>query len=90
MGLTFASCLRAGAAASRGRSEQALTLLAEAEAGLTGLDMALHAAAVRRRRGGVIGGAEGRALIASADAAMRAQEIRNPARLTAMFLPGTW
>jgi hypothetical protein len=64
--------------------------LADAEAGLTALDMALHAAAVRRRRGGLIGGAEGRELIASADAAMRAQQIRNPARRTAMFLPGAW
>jgi hypothetical protein len=85
-----ALCLRAGAAASRGDRERAAALLADADAGFTATDMALHAAAVRRRRGGLIGGAEGRALIESADAAMRAQEIRNPARMAAMFLPGGW
>ena len=50
--------------------------------------MGLFAAAARRRLGGLLGGDEGRALIAQADAWMAGQEIRNPARMAACIAPG--
>jgi hypothetical protein len=87
---TFASCLRAGVAASLRHTERAILFLAEAEAGFAAIDMAVFAAAARRRRGELLAGDEGRALIESADAVMRAQEIQNPARMTASLFPGTW
>jgi hypothetical protein len=86
----FAPCLRAWMAVSSGDRGGACEMLREAETGFEALDMALYAAASRRRRGELLAGEEGRALVASADAEMVAQEIRNPARMTAMFLPGTW
>ncbi len=47
-----------------------------------------YAEAARRRRGEIAGGAEGAALAARADAAMRAQGVARPERFAAMFLPG--
>jgi hypothetical protein len=90
VGPAMGACLHAGAQASQGDRESAVTLLAEAEAGFAASEMAMIAAAVRRRRGQLLGGDEGRALAASADAAMSAQDIKNPARMTAMLLPGKW
>lgn len=82
--------IRAGAAVTRGRVEDAVRLLASAEAGFVAADMALHAAVARRRRGELVGGDEGRALADAADAWMGGQSIRNPARITAMLAPGGW
>jgi hypothetical protein len=65
-------------------------VIAEAEARFAAIDVALYAAAARRRRGELLGGDEGRELIASADAAMRAQNVVNPARMTAALVPGHW
>src|SRR5262249_19752626 len=84
------ACLRAGAEASRGNGDGAYTLLTGAEAGFAASSMAMYAAAARRRRGELLGGDDGRTLVASADAEMSAQEIKNPARMTAMLLPGKW
>ena len=38
--------------------------------------------------GGLLGGTEGAALIAEADAKLRAETVRNPARMIAMLVPG--
>ncbi len=65
-------------------------LLERAEAGFEAADMALHAACARRRLGQVIGGDEGRTLIAAANEWMRGQEIKNPERMAAMIAPGRW
>ena len=78
----------AGASAARGRSQEACGLLAAAEIDLTALDMRLHVAAARRRRGQLVGGDEGRSLIAESDAWMMSQSIRNPAGMTGMLTPG--
>ncbi len=76
--------IRAGAAAARGDAEVARIHLLEAGRGFESLDMRLWACAARRR----LGGDEGRDLVARADAWMTGQEIREPARMTAMLIPG--
>ena len=85
-----ASILRAGAAAGRGELDLARVRCEEAEARCARLDMAHYVAALRRRRGVLLGGDEGRALVSAADAEMRKQGIVNPQRITSMYLPGRW
>ena len=81
--------LRAGIARVRGRDEERVRRLLEAAAAeFDACDMALHAAAVRRRLGDLIGGTEGAALVAAADTWMRAQGIVNATRMTTMLVPG--
>jgi hypothetical protein len=82
--------MRAGAAACRGDGDRARALLVESLAALEQAELAMEAAAVRRRLGQLTGGDEGRALVEAADAAMEAQGIRRPARMAAMLLPGAW
>jgi eukaryotic-like serine/threonine-protein kinase len=83
-----AGILRAGIAMTEGQTETALQQLEEAIAGFTEAEMALHAAVARRRKGELLGGANGQALIAEADAAMEAQGIRKPQQWADMYAPG--
>lgn len=87
-GTALAGLLRAGAAAVRGDGAGALRHLESAEAAATAADMALHVAVAQRRRGELLGGEKGRALVSAADAWMAGQDIRRPDRITAMFAPG--
>lgn len=48
----------------------------------------LHAHAARRRLGVMIGGSEGTALVAEADAFLRGGGVHDPERYTALLLPG--
>lgn len=75
-------------ARARGEKETARALVAEAVAHFEGFNMALYAAAARRRLGELTGGEEGRALVAEANAWMARQQVRNPARMTAAYAPG--
>jgi tetratricopeptide (TPR) repeat protein len=84
----LAAALRAGVAAASGDRWGAAALLAAAEKGFTTVDMKLFAAAARRRRGELLDDAEGRRLVEQADAWMSGQEIRNPSRMAAMYVPG--
>jgi hypothetical protein len=86
----LAHVVQAGAAAMRGDAERARRLLLSAEEGFTAADMALHAAACRRRLGELAGGTEGAERVAAADAWMNGQAVRNPARMTQMLAPGRW
>jgi tetratricopeptide (TPR) repeat protein len=86
----LALLIRAGAASTRAEKEDAVRLLESAEAGLAAADMALHAAVARRRRGELLAGDEGAALVVAADTWMNGQGIRNPARMAAMLAPGAW
>jgi hypothetical protein len=84
----WAALLRAGVAASRGQRGRALRELGSAIVGFDEADLSLHAACARRRKGEILGGDEGRALIQRADSALRAQDIRDVERWTAMYAPG--
>jgi serine/threonine protein kinase len=87
-GLAAASAIRAGAAAVRGDREQALTELRVAVPGFAMVDMPLYAAAAQRRLGALLGGAEGKGLVATADARLIGEGVVRPDRFTAMLLPG--
>jgi serine/threonine protein kinase len=89
-GDALALLAQAAVAATRGETERARAGLETAEAGFAAADMSLHATAARRRRGELTGGDAGRGLVASADAWMRGQGIKNPERMTAMLAPGRW
>lgn len=80
--------LRAGVASVRGDADLAQRLLAEAEPRLDEHALELAAAAARRARGSLLGGAEGRALAARAEA-WRASQGVSAAGL-ALHLPGRW
>jgi predicted lipid-binding transport protein (Tim44 family) len=53
-------------------------------------EMALYAAAARYQLGTLLGGENGAALAAAAAQAMRAQDIRMPARFASTLVPGRW
>ena len=84
----LARLIRAGVASAHRDATGSAALLAGAAAAFDALDMALHAAAARRRLGQLMGGDDGRAMVAQADAWMTAQMIKNPPRMTAMLVPG--
>jgi hypothetical protein len=86
-GDALAHLVRAGIARFRGDRTAALQHLSAGEAGLEVARMSLYAAAARRRRGELAGGAEGRALMEAADAWMTGQLVRNPIRMAAMLVP---
>ena len=89
-GAPLAHVVLAGAAATRGQAERARTFLESAQDGFVGADMALHAAAARRRLGELRGGGAGRDLVTAADEWMFGQGVSKPERLTAMLAPGGW
>ena len=80
--------VRAGIAAFRRQTNEAASLLEQAITALDAADMALHAASARRRLGQLLGGDEGRALVDKAETWMVGQGIRNPERMTNLFVPG--
>jgi eukaryotic-like serine/threonine-protein kinase len=82
--------VRAGVAAARGHLSQAVSHLEAAEQACLALDMNLHVAAARRRRGELSSGEAGAALQKEADAWMSTREIRNPIQMTALLAPGDY
>ncbi|WP_438000120.1 protein kinase [Sorangium sp. So ce185] len=85
-GPPVAAMIRASVAAQRGRAAEAAERMRGAEAALDRLGAALLAAAARRARGVWLGGDEGRALVAAADAWMEARGVRRPARFAATLV----
>lgn len=75
-------------AAAWGAKGEASARFAGAEAALDAVGCAHYAAAAKRRRGLILAGDEGRALVDAADARLRAEGARDPARLAAMLAPG--
>ncbi len=85
----LADLARAGLAhAAAGGRDATLNALAKAESGFDRADMALHAAVARRRRGVVLGGHDGAAMVASADGWLREAGVANAVRMTAYCSPG--
>jgi len=82
--------IRAAVAATRGDKRAATRILASAEKAFVSVEMGLFSAAARRRRGEILGGDEGRALVQAADAQMAAQRITHPERVAGMLAPGQW
>jgi tetratricopeptide (TPR) repeat protein len=85
---SLARLIRAGIASCRGDLESAKGLLEQALSGLDTCELGLFAAAARRRLGQLLGGDQGKTLVAEADRWMSAQGIRNPTRMTAVYAPG--
>jgi serine/threonine protein kinase len=83
-----AALVRAAVASAEGHQEEAVRSLEAAITGFTEAEMVLHAACARRRQGELLGGDEGRALVATSEETMRARGIREPARWAACFAPG--
>jgi serine/threonine protein kinase/tetratricopeptide (TPR) repeat protein len=86
----MAVLVRAGISAARGRREEAIRQLEDAERRLQAADMPPHAAAARRRRGQLTGGDAGRVLVASADEAIAAMGACRPERIADVLVPGLW
>jgi hypothetical protein len=84
----LATLLAAGLAQVRGDQDRAAAQLRAGIDSVTAAGMHLYAAAARRRLGQHVGGDEGVALRATADAWMSERGVANPARMTAMLIPG--
>ncbi len=89
-GIALNYLIRAAIAKARGDREASISLLAAAEAGFEISDMTLYEAVARRRRGQLIGGERGTALVEAADAWMLNQQIKHPLRMSDMIAPGNW
>jgi hypothetical protein len=87
-GDALADLVEAGVALGRGDAGRAVDCLRAAVRGCDAAPMRLYAAAARRRQGRLVGGDEGRALTAAADAWLAGQNVRDPERMTALVLPG--
>jgi hypothetical protein len=83
-----ARLLLAGVANLRGDEAKAIRLLREALGAFVSEDLALNVAVTRSILGSLVGGDEGRALRAEADAWFAAQTVKRPDRFVAMFAPG--
>ncbi|WP_224363745.1 serine/threonine-protein kinase [Hyalangium versicolor] len=83
----FGTLLRAGVAWRQGNEAEALRWLCLAEEAARAHGMALIMTSIQRRRGELLGGDEGQALIHQADAWMARQSVRAPERLPAIVIP---
>jgi hypothetical protein len=84
-----ASCLlRAASADHAGDSARSLALLSKAETFYANASMALHVAYAQRRRGELLAGDEGDALIWRADRTLAAAGIEDPQRWLELQAPG--
>jgi serine/threonine protein kinase len=83
--LAAAASARAAIADARGQIAATATHLAEAALAYASAEMKVHAACARRARGLLLGGAEGRALVAGADEVLGAEGVRDGARWAAMM-----
>jgi serine/threonine protein kinase/tetratricopeptide (TPR) repeat protein len=84
----MAIAIHAAIAFQRGDTQAALELLQEAETEFSGLGMLAYRDMVRRQRGLLLDGSAGEALVAEADAALRARGVVNPERFTHAHVPG--
>jgi tetratricopeptide (TPR) repeat protein len=85
----LATMLHGGLSAARGDVIGASKTLEGAEAQLEAVDMPLHAAACRLRRGELETGDDGERLIREASARLEAEGARKPERMAGLYLPRT-
>jgi hypothetical protein len=86
--LAMSQSVAAALALLDGDTGAALRLYAESARRFDAQSMALYAAACRYRQGEALGGAEGRALVEAAEAFLRSETIKNPARMFDVLVPG--
>jgi hypothetical protein len=86
----FAHLIYAAVAAMRGDIQRALTSLSTAESHFARADMVLHETVTRRRRGQLIGGEVGSALVLEADGWLGGRQVKRPERLAELLAPGQW
>ena len=84
----LALIIRAGLAKRSGDAERAGALLTKAIEDFEAADMAMYAAAARRRLGETLSSDRGRELIDQADDWMRRQQIKNPSSFANLLAPG--
>jgi len=84
----FALSLRAGLAALRGNNDKSRELARSAERIMVAEGMRMFAAAARHQLGVLVGGDEGAALLAEADAYFVGEGFVNPKRMAVTLMPG--
>ena len=84
----MATLVRAAVAKKRGDEAAAASLLESAIRDFETSHMQLYATMARRRLGELIGGDQGRELLAKTDRWMARQAIKNPAKMTNLLAPG--
>jgi hypothetical protein len=86
----LAAILSAGLASARGQQHRAAALLRKAAELADAASMSGYASAARHQLGLLVGGDEGRDIVAKAHDAMAAQGVHAPARFASMLVPGPW
>jgi eukaryotic-like serine/threonine-protein kinase len=84
----FAAAIAAAAALARGQKDEAIKQLESAQQHFFAAEMPLFAAASAHHRGVIIGGDEGKELIAFGSQSMKAQNITRTDRFANMLIPG--
>jgi hypothetical protein len=87
-GSALAQLSRAGIANLRGQTARAVEHLRAAVRGFEAVDMALHATVAQRYMGKLVGGDRGASLVATADAWMAEQGVKDASKMSAMVAPG--
>jgi hypothetical protein len=85
---TAADNLRACWLLARGERDAAIAALRRVPAPLEAIEWKHYAASSGHLLGRLVGGDEGRELVARAEAALRAEGVKNPARLATLHAPG--
>jgi hypothetical protein len=82
--------IRAGVASVKQQQDVARELLERAETGFRAAEMAHFVAACQYRRGTLVGGAAGQALVTAAQDWAASEGLANPRRVFEMLAPGRW
>jgi hypothetical protein len=86
----FAALVSAAASNAEGDRPGSIAGLRAAIERAEAAHMSMYAAAARHALGLLLGSEEGTALVRQAEDAMRAQDVKVPSRLAAIWLPGQW
>jgi eukaryotic-like serine/threonine-protein kinase len=86
----LASLVSAAVSNAEGNRPAAIAWLRRAIGHSDAAHMAMYAAAARYQLGSLLGNEEGKGLLRDGGDAMKAQDVRVPARLAGMWLPGRW